>query len=240
MRGRTFRTVATAAAGAVLGAGLLVGPVQAQPAPPVQSATQTTSCADRTVNPRRPIPAKMFGRCVVRGMKAGRTVTVTTNHDGEVSKGPMRFTKVTDASVTYADSSRVVILGDDAWWKEAGHGWAKAKAKGTQRERQAYLIFVLWRANSSAQAYRSMLASSSTPWEWTGKARKVNGVRAREYTGTPAYAETTFSTYRVWLDNSYRPVRIKTVGTAYGITVKTTQDFRRWGKKVTITAPKVS
>lgn len=241
-RGRTVGAGLTAVLGAVaVGASLLVAPTaHAAPGESGARASVSTSCGDRTTNPRREIPGALFGRCVVKGMKAGRTVKVTTNHDGEISKGPMRFTKVTDASVTYADSSRVVVLGDNGWWKEAGRGWVKAKARGTQRERQAYLIFVLWRANSSAKAYRSMLASSTTPWEWTGKERKVNGVRAKEYTGTPEYAETTFSTYRVWLDAKYRPVRLVTVGTAHGITVSTKQDFRKWGKKVSITAPKVA
>lgn len=230
--------------GVLLASTSTVAPAQARPvggAVAQESAAATVrTCSDRRVNPRKKVAAKLFGTCVVKGMRAGRTAHLTTNHDGEVSAGPMRFTKTTDASVVYQDGARFIVIGDKAWHKPAGKGWFRARKNGNADERLAYLILALWRSSATPAAYRSALASSTTPWEWTGKERRVNGVRAKEYTGTPAYGGATFSKYRVWLSANDRPVRIVSTGSMGDVTVTTKQDFRRWGKKVTIKPPKMS
>ena len=231
--------------GVLLAGSSAVVPAQARPAGGVPEAQASTSaaprtCASRLVNPRRAVPAKLFGTCVVKGMKAGRTAHLTTDHDGETSAGPMRFGMTTDASVVHADGARFTVIGDRAWHKQAGKGWVRARRNGSADEQLAYLVLVLWRSSATPATYRSALASSSTPWKWTGKERRVNGVRAKEYAGTPAYGGATFSKYRVWLDSRDRPVRIASTGSMGDVTVTTKQDFRRWGKKVTIKPPKMS
>lgn len=206
----------------------------------VSAAAKSKACSSRLVNPRKPVAPKTFAKCAVAGMKKGRTVRVRTAYDdGTWSKGPYRFGKTTDASVTHQDGARHVALGKDFWMKPAGEGWSKGKKNGNAAEQLAYGTGVLWRATSSPAAYRRMLASSSEDWTWTGVQRKVNGVKARRYTGLPTATDMEFTEYSVWLDRNDRPIRITSTGTAYGFTITMTQDFRKWGKKVSIKAPKV-
>lgn len=203
-------------------------------------AKPSKACASRLVNPRKAIAPKVFATCAVTAMKAGRTAQVRTAYDdGTWSKGPYRFGKTTDASVVAQNGARHVSLGKDFWMKPAGEPWAKGKRNGDADEQLAYGTGVLWRATSSPAAQKRALASSNVKWTWTGVERKVNGVRARQYSGNPTNTGMDFSEYRVWLDRQYRPVRVTSTGTAFGHTVKMKQDYSKWGRKVSITKPKI-
>ncbi len=196
------------------------------------------ACRARLVNPRRAVKAKRFARCVVKGMQAGRTARVRTQPSGEgPSKAQMRFGRGTDVSVVMADGSRFVAIGSKAWHRAAGGRWVRARAHGTPEEVLAEGIRQLFLGLSSAQAYRTYLSASTTPWKWTGKERRINGVRAREYRGTPVVGGYSYTRYRVWLDTADRPIRVDTAMTMYGQRSTWRQDFSRWGAKVKIVAP---
>jgi len=214
---------------------------QAAAASAAAAVKPSKSCRARLLEPRRPIAPKTFAACTVSAMKAGRTVHVRTAYDnGTRSKGPYRFGKTTDASVTAQDGAKHVAIGKDFWMKPAGERWSKGRRNGDAAEQLAYGTGVLWRASSSAKAQKKALASSSVKWTWTGVEKKVNGVRARQYAGNPTNAGMEFSEYHVWLDNRYRPVRVTSTGTAFGVTLKMKQDYTKWGRKVSIKKPKVS
>ena len=87
--------------------------------------------------------------------------------------------------------------------------------------------------------YRKVLASSSDGWNRVGKARKVNGVKAIRYDGTPSVNGILADRYSIWVDKHDRTIRVIHTTTAADITVTMTQDWRKWGKKVSIKAPKV-
>lgn len=236
------------AAGLALGLGLALMPtaVASGPSAPTdlpsstdQRAAAGGSCASRLTNPRKPVASATFARCVVAGMSRARTAVVRSRHsEGPSSVGPMRFVKKTDASVRYSDGSALVVIGNKTWYRAPGRPWARPGTR-TEDEMMADMIAKVWRATSSAQTYRATLSQSSTGWQYTGKQRRINKVRAREYTGTMSLGEATFDHYAVWVDAKDRPIRIESTGTLYGVTVTSRQDFRGWGKPVKIVPPKV-
>ncbi|MFC6152981.1 hypothetical protein [Nocardioides yefusunii] len=203
-------------------------------------ASAADACSSRTVNPRKAIAPKTFAKCTVAAMKKSKTVVIrTTQSGGPTGKGPYRFGKTTDASVSSSDGSKQVALGKNFWMKPAGEGWSKGKKNGNADEQLAHFTGVLWRANASAASYKRALGSSTVKWKWTGVEKKINGVKAREYAGKPVFEGVKVSAYTVWLDTQYRPIRVASTVTGFGVTVKSKQDFTKWGKKVTIKAPKV-
>ena len=225
----------------LLAGGAHAAPGEAPAASAAAVAKPSKSCRARLLNPRRPIAPKVFATCTVSAMKAGRTAQVRTAYDdGAWSKGPYRFGNTSDASVVAHDGAKHVAIGKDFWMKPAGERWSKGKRNGDAGEQLAYGTGVLWRATSSPTAQKKALASSDVKWTWTGVAKKVNGVKARQYAGNPTNAGMAFSEYHVWLDSQYRPVRVTSTGTAYGITVTMKQDYTKWGKTVSIKKPKVS
>lgn len=245
---RRFARSATGLVAAPVLAFALLAPTASIAAPAVAAETsvgeakvkQTKSCASRTVNPRKPIAPKTFAKCAVTAMKKSRTVRIRTAYDdGSWASGPYRFGKGTDASVNSNTGLRHVALGKDFWMKNPGEGWVKGRKNGDADEQLAYGTGQLWRANSSAAVYTQALRSSTTKWKWTGVERKINGVKARRYTGTPRIKGMKFSEYSVWLDKQYRPIRVTSTGTAFGYTISMKQDFTKWGKKVSITPPRV-
>lgn len=202
-------------------------------------AKPSRACRKRQLNLRKPVPAKLFAQCVVTGMKRGSTATVTTRHTpGVTSTGPSRFTSRTDASVTYSDGARLVMLGGKGWYKAPGRPWARP-GTATEDQMTARLVVSLWNATATDRGYQQPLRASSTGWKATGGVRTVNGIRAREYRGTVTLGAVTYSRYSVWVDALDRPVRIQSVGSAYGQTVKSRQDFKGWGRKVAIKPPKM-
>ena len=171
-------------------------------------------------------------------MKKGRTVRLSSRRDGKTSTGHFRFGTYTEASVKAAEGS-VVSLGKDFYMKHPDVGWVKGKKNGNGHEQVTYGAGQLWKYTSSAAYYKRVLKSSTTKWTWTGIERKINGVKAKQYKGTPKFDAADFSEYHVWLDAQYRPIRITSTATAYGMSVTTRDDFSKWGKKITIKAPKL-
>lgn len=201
------------------------------------SAKPSGECRKRVLNPSRTVDSPRFARCVVKGMQRGRTATVTTRHtQGTSSTAVSRFTTRTDASVKYSDGARLVMIDGKGWYKPAGKGWVRP-GTGSEDQLIARAIVALWNASSSPAAYRKSLRTSSTGWKASGKVRKLNGVRAREYVGTVRMGGVSFSHYAVWVDQLDRPVRIASTGSMSGVTVTSRQDFKRWGKPVSIKPP---
>lgn len=204
-----------------------------------QPAQPSKKCRKRLQKVRKVVPAKRFANCVVKAMAKGSTARLSsTSSTGSSNAGVARFAKKsTDASVSYSDGAKLVVLGGKAWHKLPGRPWARARTNGTADEQLAHNIQQLWVGLSSAAAYKSYLRSSSTGWEPTGRHRKVNGVKAREYTGTVNLGGVPFDEYAVWLDRWDRPIRVKTSSTLIGLTQTTVQDFRKWGAGVSIEKP---
>ncbi|WP_262849675.1 hypothetical protein [Mumia quercus] len=205
-------------------------------------ATPSKKCKARHKKPRKAVGSKRFARCAVAAMRKGTTVQVRgTFDDGRWNKGPARFRKAgTDASVVYSEGAKLVVIGTNVWHKEAGKPWVKGKKGGTADEQLAWMVGQVWLASSSLKAYRGYLRSSNNGWTWTGRTRKLNGVRAKEYVGNPKLMGHRPDRYAVWLDKWDRPVRVDSRLTIGGITSTARQDFSKWGKKVTIKAPRVS
>lgn len=195
-------------------------------------------CRKRLTKPRRKVTGKTFATCVLKAQKAARTVVIRTAYDdGSVAKGPYRFGATTDASVTANDGTDLVALGKNFWQKVPGRGWVKGEQNSSDPDRQlVWIAGQLWRQSSSPASYRKVLASSKS-WKPTGKVKKINGVRARQYSGNPRIRGVVVDDYTVWLDSGYRPVRVTSVTTAFGFSTTMKQDFTRWGKKVVIAAP---
>lgn len=199
---------------------------------------QSKACAARVKKRTKKVAAKKFAKCTIQGMKRGRTVRITTSYDdGRRGTGPYRFGKTTDASVKANDGTAQIALGKDFYLKSPDTGWVKGKANGTPEEQMAHTTGVLWRAMSRPAHYRKVLASSKGGWKRVGNARKVNGVKAIRYDGKPSVLGVEVDSYRIWLDKQDRAIKIVSKSTAYGETVTMTQDWRKWGKKVSITAP---
>lgn len=171
-------------------------------------------------------------------MQRGRTATLVTRHTpGTSATAAARFTPTrTDASVSYSDGSRLVMLKGRGWYKPAGKGWVRP-GTGSEDALLARAIVTLWNSTSSPASYRRALRASSTGWQASGAIRRINGQQAREYLGTVTLGPLTFSRYAVWVDRLDRPVRISSTGTLSGVTVTTRQDFNRWGKPVRIVPP---
>ncbi|WP_235734955.1 hypothetical protein [Nocardioides alcanivorans] len=199
------------------------------------------ACRKRLAKPKKVVPSKRFAKCVVKAMVKGRTAHLSSRFsDGSGNQGDARFKKnYTETSASYSDGSRLVVLGGKAWFKPAGHGWVKAKNKGTPNEQLAWNIQQLWVGLSSARAYKAYLRASSSGWKPTGRNKGVNGVTAREYVGTVTIEGLTHDDYRVWVDKWDRPIRINSTLTAYGSTITGVQNFKKWGKNVKIKKPKL-
>lgn len=236
-------TAPTTAGAAGPGAGEASGTAAVERAAPKKKAKPAKpgkKCQVRLKKPRKKVPSKRFATCVVRAMEANRTVHVSNRFDdGTWNKGPARFLNGhTEASVTYSQGMRLVVRNRKAWVKNPGRPWVRAVNGGDPEQQHAWSIQELWVALSSSRAYRSYLRSSSTGWTWTGKSRRINGVRARQYTGTPRILGQSFDRYLVWVDKWDRPIRIESTITMMGITASGTQDFTKWGGKVKIKPPK--
>ncbi len=245
-RRSTALLVSTFMAAAVLGVSPAVAaPGTAADATAAKAAAKpakpSKKCKVRQSKPRKTVASKRFARCTVKAMTKGRTVQLRSRYDdGSWNKGPARFTKkTTDASVTYSNGDRLVVIGTDAWLKEAGKPWVKGKKNGTEDEQVTWLVRQLWLATASPSAYRGYLRSSRTGWTWTGRSKKINGVRAKEYVGEPKILGYRPDHYAVWVDKWDRPVRVDSTTTIGGITSSGRQTFSRWSKKVTIKAPRV-
>lgn len=211
---------------------------QAKAAPKASSPQLSKQCAATLRSPRKPVRSSVFAACTVTSMKTGRTVVVrTAMSDGSVGVGPYRFTATTDASVKANDGSRQVALGKGFWVKPKGGTWVKAKATGSRAQRDAHLAGQLWRGLASAAAFKRYLGSSTEPWRPTGRTKKINGVKAHQYSGMPRIDGLDFAEYHVWIDRHHRPIRVAYRATAFGTELSMKQDYSKWGSKVSIKAP---
>lgn len=227
---------------ATAGAANAIGARAAVPGETVQvvaAAKQSTKCKARLKSVKKKVKGSTFASCILAAQKrAGTAVVRTAYDDGTWGQGPYRFRKSgTDASVTQHDGGRLVALGKNFWLKQPGGGWVKASATSADPDAStAHLAATLWRATASDASYRKLFAS--TTWKPSGKVKKFKGVKARQYTGEPQHPSAKFESYSVWLDSSYRPARVTSTMVVMGQRSKMTQGYTRWGKKVSIKAPK--
>lgn len=203
-----------------------------------KASKQSKACAARVKKKAKKVASKKFAKCTIQATLRGRTVRITTAYDdGRRGTGPYRFGKTTDASVKANDGTDLVALGKDFYVKGPDAGWIKGDANGNAAEQMAHATGVLWRAMARPAFYRKVLASSSDGWKRVGKASKVNGVKAIRYDGRPTVMGVEVDSYRIWVDRQDRAIKIISKSTAYGTTVSMTQNWRKWGKKVSIKAP---
>lgn len=194
-------------------------------------------CSWYPLNPTESVPAGTFGKCVADASLRASTAQYVSNNDGDVARGVIRYGRHTDVSLKMSKGRGVVGLGTRTWFKDTGKAWVMGRPGGSFEESQAHMIGALWRGLASVQSVRGALAASTTDWAPTGRTRKMNGVSASEYSGSPVHGDMTYTTYSVWIDSGFRPIRIESVGSAYGITTKTKQDFKKWGRSVAIKPP---
>lgn len=240
--------MSTFVASAALGAAVLPGLAPAQAAPvataPGESvqahaaAKAPKKCRARLASVKKKVKGSTFASCILKAQKrAGTAVVRTAYDDGTSAKGPYRFrSRTTDASITQNDGGRLVVIGKSTWVKQPGDAWVKSSATSSDpRARSAYVAGVLWRATANDKQYKKLMRS--TNWKPTGKVKRIKGVKTRQYTGTPKHPDGKYLSYAVWLDSSYRPARVTSTMEVMGYRTKMTQNYTRWGKKVSIKAP---
>lgn len=203
------------------------------------AAKESAKCKARLKSVKKKVKGSTFASCILAAQKrAGTAVVRTAYDDGSWGKGPYRFRKsATDASVTQHDGGGIVALGKNFWLKQPGGNWVKASATSSDPDAtMAHMAGALWRSAATDATYRKLIGS--TTWKPTGKVKRFKGVKARQYTGKPKHPSGTITHYSIWLDSSYRPARVNSTVEVLGERSKMTQDFTRWGKKVSIKAPK--
>lgn len=234
--------IAAGLATAVVTTALLVTPQAAQAAPKVTKPQLTSECkkvaAQRTV----PVSGAKFGRCVLNGMFGSKTHKVRTRTSAFTEVTTMKYGKKLEL-----DSSsmgvRVIIAGGTTYLRmDKKSPWIVGSKKGDEEQRGIHAagreIAQMNKRSGQQAAFRR-----GSEWTFTGKTKKVKGVKQWQYTGAPdmsaTYGDVDDVTVTYWVDKFFRPVTSVAKLTVDGDTETVRATFSNYGKKVTIKAPRV-
>ncbi|MFC6152138.1 hypothetical protein [Nocardioides yefusunii] len=228
-------------AAAVVTTTLLVAPQSAHAAKvtkPKVTAECKAASADRTV----PLSGAKFGRCVLGGTFSSKTFTVKTKTSSFTEKTTYKHGKSMslDSSVF---GMRIVIIGKKTYLRpDKKSPWIQGKAKGNADQREVHGMGVEIRRTAKRSSQQAVYRWGSD-WNFTGKTKTVKGVKQWQYVGAPeltsVFGEVDAVTNTVWVDKYFRPITDVLRITLDGESETIRSTYSGYGKKVTITAPKV-
>lgn len=227
--------------------GCTSGAGQAQPEPPAAEESATSEqalaeCEGFIFDEGEQLAGDLIASCIsatMLGHNFGKMTTESNVHDGVTS---FRYQPEFAASVDMSGETRLLIDGDEIWFKD-DLGWVKAVDDASQpRAQLAYSVASTFRAMSDPRAAVDMI-STAPVWDIVGgdEIETVDGNTRAAWKFTAAapftYLGVQFSELSFWLDNNYTTLQQHAVSSAMGATATTLNRYYDWGVEEEFVVP---
>jgi hypothetical protein len=186
----------------------------------------------------------LMAGCISATMMAHNFGKMTVDSDEHGGLTSFRYQPEFAASVELSGETRLLIEGDQMWFKDE-MGWVQAvKDDSDVRANMAHAVASTFRAMSDPRAAVDMI---STPpvWDIIGdeEVETVDGntVTAWKFTAAESftYLGVQFSELSFWLDRDYTTVQQHAESSAMGVSATTLNRYYDWGVEEEFTVPPV-
>ncbi|GAA1338084.1 hypothetical protein [Arthrobacter roseus] len=206
------------------------------------AAASPDSCTELTREAEVPVDGKVFGTCIDEAVRAAKTGKMVLTSTADLPKSTTVFEYVPEyTAYGTTDGEPTLLLTKDSTFFFMGNRWVEADPTSTVPSIQMVTTGVELAKQSSS--VESLIGSMSLCPQWVsmGKADIENGSEPEGYQyrcdGSYELIGVKVTDMNIWLNDGYRMIQQKSVGTIADMTVPSITNFSGWGEPVEIPKP---
>ncbi|MBO1753451.1 hypothetical protein J4G33_16715 [Actinotalea sp. BY-33] len=191
----------------------------------------TDACGRTFAFPEDPVPGEVFAECAEAAMLLSNSYRMVQGVDGTHWDRRVQLEPEFTLDATHDESVRVVVRQDRGWVRYPDAGWLEVYPEAPP-EAMMGTALVTAGIESSRPSFHREYWRTSPEFFPTGP-REIDETATVGFSATPTdLGLGEVLSFDIWIDHTYRPVRIESTVSAMGVVSETFYEFSAWGDPV--------